>query len=203
LARHASLLDSLLPCVLLDRFRLRYVLKRELRWDPCLDIVGARLPNALVRRGAGDPAEIERVAALARGLEPDEGVVLFPEGTRFTAERRQRLLEHLDADGEAPRSRQAGSLRHTLPPRRGGVLALLDAAPLADVVILVHTGLEGAARLGDLWRGSLRGETLEVELWRIPRAAIPPDDAGREVWLDESWQRVDDWVDLRHRDRPR
>ena len=81
------------------RFRLRYVLKRELLWDPCLDLVGNRLPNAFVRRGVGDPGEIARVAALARGLERDEGVVLFPEGTRFTPERRQHLLDRLDARG--------------------------------------------------------------------------------------------------------
>jgi 1-acyl-sn-glycerol-3-phosphate acyltransferase len=197
LARHASLVDSLLPCVLMQEVRLRYVLKRELRWDPCLDIVGTRLPNAFVRRGVGDPAEIERVAALARGLTSDEGVVLFPEGTRFTAERRRRLLERFDAAGEAPRLHEASSLRHTLPPRRSGVLALLDAAPAADVVVLVHTGLEGAARLGDLWRGSLQGQTLEVELWRVPRAEIPSDAAGREAWLQDCWRKIDRWIDRR------
>jgi 1-acyl-sn-glycerol-3-phosphate acyltransferase len=197
LARHASLVDSLLPCVLLDTFRLRYVLKRELLWDPCLDIVGTRLPNAFVRRGVGDPAEIARVAALARDLERDEGVVLFPEGTRFTPERRQHLIERLDARGEAPRLREADALRHVLPPRRGGVLALLEAAPTADVVILAHTGLEDAARLSDLWRGSLLGGTIDVELWRVPRADIPTDAAGREAWLQDCWRRVDHWIESR------
>jgi 1-acyl-sn-glycerol-3-phosphate acyltransferase len=195
LARHASLVDSLLPCVLLDSFRLRYVLKRELLWEPCLDIVGTRLPNAFVRRGVGDPGEIARVAALARGLERDEGVVLFPEGTRFTPERRQHLIDRLDARGEAPRLHEAGSLRHVLPPRRGGVLALLEAAPTADVVILAHTGLEDAARLSDLWRGSLLRGTIDVELWRVPRTEIPADAAGREAWLQDCWRRVDQWVD--------
>ena len=32
--------------------RLRYVLKRELLWDPCLDIVGQRVPNIFVDRDA-------------------------------------------------------------------------------------------------------------------------------------------------------
>jgi 1-acyl-sn-glycerol-3-phosphate acyltransferase len=202
-ARHASLVDSLLPCVLLDRFRLRYVLKRELLWDPCLDLVGTRLPNAFVRRGLGDPAEIARVARLARGLERDEGVVLFPEGTRFTPERRQHLIDRLDARGEMPRLREAGALRHVLPPRRGGVLALLDAAPTADVVVLAHTGLEGAARLGDLWHGSLIGRTIEVEMWRVPRAEIPIDAAGREAWLEACWRRVDEWIERRPGSAPR
>jgi 1-acyl-sn-glycerol-3-phosphate acyltransferase len=201
LARHASLVDSLLPVVLLPRLRLRYVLKRELRWDPCLDLVGSRLPNAFVRRGARDPEEIERVRLLARDLAADEGVVLFPEGTRFTPERRRRLLERLDGERSAPRRREAGSLRHTLPPRRGGVLALLDAAPAAEVAIVVHAGLEGAARLGDLWRGALVGGTIEVAVWRVPRAAIPGDAGGREAWLDDCWRRVDDWIAERRRGR--
>ena len=49
----------LLAAALLSRphgVRLRYVLKRELLWDPCLDIVGHRLPNAFVRRGSRDTA---------------------------------------------------------------------------------------------------------------------------------------------------
>jgi hypothetical protein len=33
--------------------RLRWVMKRELLWDPCLDIVGNRLPNAFIRHPSG------------------------------------------------------------------------------------------------------------------------------------------------------
>jgi 1-acyl-sn-glycerol-3-phosphate acyltransferase len=197
LARHASVVDSLLPLVLLHPFRLRYVLKRELVWDPCLDLVGNRLPNAFVLRGIGDVGEIARVGALATGLGPDEGVVLFPEGTRFTPERREDLITRLDARGETPRLHEAGSLRHVLPPRRGGVLVMLEASPEADVIVLAHTGLEEAARLGDLWRGSLLGGEIEVEMWRVPRARIPPDAVGREAWLRECWRDVDDWVERR------
>ena len=107
------------------------------------------------------------------------------------------------ASGEAPRLREADALRHVLPPRRGGVLALLEAAPTADVVILAHTGLEDAARLGDLWRGSLVGGTIEVELWREPRAEIPADAAGREAWLQDCWRRVDQWIETRRGDQRR
>jgi hypothetical protein len=84
-----------------------------------------------------------------------------------------------------------------LPPRRGGVLALLDEAPDADVVLLAHTGLEEAARLGDLWSGSLQGGTIDVEMWRVPRARIPADAVGREAWLRDCWHTIDDWVERR------
>ena len=47
--------------------RLRYVLKRELLLDPCLDIVGNRLPNCFVARsGADAQADIDKVADARR-----------------------------------------------------------------------------------------------------------------------------------------
>ncbi|MDC0708578.1 hypothetical protein POL68_08865 [Stigmatella sp. ncwal1] len=47
------------------RGQLKYVLKRELLWDPCLDVVGRRLPNVFVERsGDRGKAEIEAVATL-------------------------------------------------------------------------------------------------------------------------------------------
>lgn len=55
--RPVSLGDTLLPSSILSKregLRLRFVLKSQLLWDPCLDIVGNRLPNCFVRRGAGD-----------------------------------------------------------------------------------------------------------------------------------------------------
>src|SRR5512146_2325489 len=64
LIRHASIVDNLLPAELVARphgIRLRYVLKRELLADPCLDIAGRRLPNYFVRRGTGAAQELERV----------------------------------------------------------------------------------------------------------------------------------------------
>ena len=51
--RHATVVDTLLPAALVSRpygIRLRYVLKQELRIDPCLDIVGDRMPNAFGTR---------------------------------------------------------------------------------------------------------------------------------------------------------
>ena len=53
--RHASLVDTLLPTVLVlrrHRIRLRYVLKRELLWDPALDLAGNVLPNYFLDRAS-------------------------------------------------------------------------------------------------------------------------------------------------------
>ena len=199
--RHASVVDTLLPAVLVSSRtgrRLRYVMKRELLWDPCLDIVGQRLPNAFVRRGqSGSAAEIERVRELARDLGPRDGVMLFPEGTRFTPRKRQQVLARLAESAEPKHVERGRALQHVLPPRLGGVLALLEEAPGVDVAFCVHTGFERLRTLNDLWSGELVGRTIEVEFWRIPAAQIPGERAARVDWLFDQWTRVDEWLETR------
>lgn len=201
LLRHASVVDTLLPAVLISRragLRLRYVMKRELLWDPCLDVAGQRLPNAFVRRGSGDgAAEIARVRELASGLGRDEGVVICPEGTRYTPERRRQVLARLAETAEPKLVERARALQNLLPPRFGGVAALLDAAPEADVLLCVHTGFEGVRGLGDLWSGALVGRPIQVQFWRLPAASIPREPAARLDWLFEQWQRLDAWLEAR------
>jgi 1-acyl-sn-glycerol-3-phosphate acyltransferase len=198
LPRHASVADTLLPAVLVSAphgIRLRYVLKRELLWDPCLDVVGNRLPNVFVRRGSEDSErEIAAVAALGRDLGADEGVLIYPEGTRWSREKRARVIERFRAAGDSERALRAERLHTVLPPRLGGPLALLDAAPEADVVFCAHTGLEGAATLADLWRGDLIGRTVCVRFWRVPRGEIPAERAARGAWLEAWWERMDAWI---------
>jgi 1-acyl-sn-glycerol-3-phosphate acyltransferase len=198
-ARHTSTADTVVPAYLLaNRFgiRLRYVLKRELLWDPCLDVVGVRLPNAFVdRSGAMPERQVAAVAELARGLEPDDGVLIYPEGTRFTPARRERALARLERSAPAEILARARRMTRVLPPRRGGPLALLAAAPGVDVVFLAHTGFEGAVSFGELLRGGLVGRTIRARLWRVAAADIPTDERERWIWLYEQWLRVDEWVE--------
>jgi 1-acyl-sn-glycerol-3-phosphate acyltransferase len=197
LMRHASLADSLLPAVVIAShgIRLRYVLKRELLWDPCLDVVGQRLPNAFIRRGSGDSAaELDRIAELGRNLAPDEGVLIYPEGTRFTPEKRARALERIAASGRPNLVARAHELTAVLPPRTAGVLALLDASTAADVLVLAHTGLEGLASVADILRLGASERHIHVRLWRVPRASIPAGPDARARWLYDEWARVDAFV---------
>ncbi len=197
LIRHASLADSLLPSVVLGArgVRLRYVLKRELLWDPCLDVVGQRLPNAFIRRGSGESAaELANIAALGRDLAPDEGVLIYPEGTRFTPAKRGRALERIASSGRPELLERAHALESVLPPRTAGVLSLLDAAAGADVLVLAHTGLEGLASVSDILRLGGSARRIRVRLWRVPRAAIPEASDARVRWLYDEWARVDAFV---------
>ncbi len=196
LLRHASIADTLLGAVLVQArhgTRLRYVLKHELLWDPCLDLVGHRTPNYFVRRNSPDSeAEILGVARLARNLGPGEGIVIFPEGTRFTPEKSARVRERIRESGNRELLALAEPLRHVLPPRLGGTLALLDAG--ADVVFGAHTGFEAAGTFWNLWGGSLVGRVIRARFWCVPAAEIPAGRDARTRWLFEHWARVDAWV---------
>jgi 1-acyl-sn-glycerol-3-phosphate acyltransferase len=196
--RHASTADIALPNVLISAptgVVLRYVLKRELLWDPCLDVAGHRLVNCFIRRGSGNAErEIAAVRSLGEGLGPDDGVLIYPEGTRFTPAKQARALERIRATGHADRIARAEKFERVLPPRLGGPVALLDEAPDADVLFVAHTGLDGARTMADFLNGALVGATVRVAFWRVANADVPRDPEARERWLFDEWQRVDEWV---------
>ena len=194
--RHASVADTLLPAVFIanpNGLKLRYVLKHELLLDPCLDIVGNRLPNSFVRRNSGDSF---RVVELMRELGPRDGVIIYPEGTRFTDAKRAIIIEQLERKGEAYLAEKARALTNVLPPRLGGPLNLLESNEAADVVFCAHFGFDGVVDLRDCFRGSLIGRVVKVRFWRVPFASIPTTRETRTEWLFENWERVDRWVGL-------
>lgn len=159
LIRHVSMADTLLPSVFITRpfgTRLRYVLKSGLLWDPCMDVVGHRIPNVFVKRGAGR-ADIEskRIAEMVRGMGSHDGALIYPEGTRFSPTRRIRSLERIKAGGDNELLQRAEKLRHVLPPRLSGLNAILDSAPNVDIVMIAHVGFEGTRSLASLWRGEM------------------------------------------------
>lgn len=192
--RHASVADTLLPAVFIGNrngLKLRYVLKHELLLDPCLDIVGNRLPNCFVRRDSGDSY---RVVELIKDLGPRDGLIIYPEGTRFTEGKRERIIEELARKGEMYLSERAGALKNVLPPRLGGPLNLLEENKSADVVFCAHFGFDGVVDLRDFLGGSLVGRVVRVRFWRVPFASIPSTREARTEWLFEHWGRVDEWV---------
>jgi 1-acyl-sn-glycerol-3-phosphate acyltransferase len=201
LLRHASIGDTPLAPVYLARhagLRLRYVAKSELRNDPIFDVIGSRTRSAFVERGSAHAArEIEAVCALLDELGPRDAIVIYPEGTRFSTEKRARVLARLADQLEPALLARARGLRHVLPPRLGGPIALLERNPGADVVFCTHVGYEGAATFGDLLGGRAIGQRVEVEFRRVKYAQIP---TGREAlvrWLYDEWARVDAWIDER------
>lgn len=190
LSRHASMVDTLLPATIISRhsgIRLRYVLKKELLVDPALDIAGNRLPNVFIERGSGEATERAAIRALAEDLGPKDGILIYPEGTRFSEAKLKRL------QGKPGSTPSTTELRKVLPPRPGGTLAILEATD-ADVVVLAHRGLEGLATAREIWAGDLVGSRISVRMWRIGREKIPSGRSEQVDWLHALWAEIDDWV---------
>lgn len=198
LERHTSLVDPVLPAVFMtadSALALRWVAKRELLWDPLVEILAHRVRSVFVRRGSRDHVhEIEHVASLGRDLGPHDAVVMFPEGTRFSPAKRARAIATAEAAGEGLLAERAERLRHVLVPHEGGAFALLDAAPDADVVFCAHTGLEAAGHLADLVSGAMLGKDLRVRFWRVPAREVPRTQAARSEWLEAWWETMDRWL---------
>lgn len=198
LSRHASLADSLLSawaiCCESDLWP-RYVLKRELLFDPCLDIVGLRVPNHFLDRESADgDGELDALRRLAVGIGARSVAVIFAEGTRSNPRKRQRALEKI-GERDPDRARRLAGLRRLLPPRPGGASALVEGAPQADVVLAWHTGFDGLDTFGGILdRLSRPLPPVRFVVRRVPRAEVPAGD-GFVEWLDRQWLEMDTEVD--------
>lgn len=191
-AQHASLIDALIPVWLLGQvgMRPRYVLKDGLQLDPCLDIVGNRLPNHFIDRDPSDStAETAALERLAEGLGRRDACVIFPEGRITTAATRAAAVERI-AGREPARLPLASGLRVLAPVRPAGTAALLHGAPQADLVFVTHTGLEALQRLADAPKRIPLRRPVRIQVSRLPRREIPHNSAFTG-WLDIQWARLD------------
>ncbi len=192
-SRHASLADSLVSAYSMGNaagLRPRYVLKRELMADPCLDVVGHRLPNYFLDRGSSDQSgELRGIAQLGHDLGPEDVAVIFVEGTRANPKKREKILASM-AERSPERAGRLAALRHLLPPKPAGALTLLESAPNADVVIAGHTGFDGLDTFGGMLKRLEAGAGV-ARMWfvRIPRNEVPTE--GVIEWLDERWLELD------------
>jgi 1-acyl-sn-glycerol-3-phosphate acyltransferase len=195
LVRHAGLGDSflLLHLLLTEAGLLPHtVLKGVLRADPCLDVLLGRVPHCFLPPAHGTAEDA--IAELAAGLRPHDGLVIFPEGGNFTPRRHQRAVARLRRLGQYRRAARAARLHYVLPPRDGGSLAALAAAPTADVVFVAHAGLDVIASPRAAWSFLPFRRPVRVHWWRIPAADIPDGDDARSEWLLGQWERMDRWT---------
>ncbi|WP_131740659.1 1-acyl-sn-glycerol-3-phosphate acyltransferase [Actinomadura roseirufa] len=193
LSRHAGPGDALLLVHhLLTGYgrRPRVVMKAALQLDPCVDLAGNRLPNAFVTPGQGT-APVER---LATGLGRRDALVIFPEGGNFTPGRRHRAIRRLTRQNRRREAARAARMTHLMPPRPGGVLAALAAAPAADVVFVAHAGLQDMITVADIWRRVPLTTPVRVRWWRVSAADVPRVPADQVDWLYTHWERADAWI---------
>ncbi len=196
IGRHASHADAFLPAWVLgtrQHRNLRYVIAEGLTWAPAFNLFGARLPNVFVNRDKSHaPADLSPLARLAATAADNDAIIIFPEGQFFTPARQARAVARIADPVQSARARRLVNL---LPPRPGGTIALLDAAPTADVIVIAHVGLERFQTARDFWRNVPIPQPVMVDIRRIPAGEVPrhaPDTTMR--WLTDVWQDMDDWI---------
>jgi 1-acyl-sn-glycerol-3-phosphate acyltransferase len=198
LVRHSSTADTVLAAVLAAKNKgllLRYVLKQELLWDPCLDVVGNRLPNVFINRSGRETAkELGKIKQLTVGLTRTDGVLLYPEGTRFHPDKLKRSVNRLETSGAAVLFEKASRMRYVLPPKPGGFLTVFQNLEAVDVVFCAHTGFEGASNFAKFFNGELIGQTIHVKFWRVPWNEVPRVMEKQVEWLYDQWLILDQWL---------
>jgi len=198
-ARHAGPGDALrlMKIVFRDMGRRCHAIgAAKLQWDPFLDISGERLGfHYLLQTPKDTMAELDKIRQLTAQMGDDETLVLCPEGGNYTPKRRERRISLERSRGREERAEIAESLKHTLLPKTGGVMAAIEGAPDATVVFLGHAGLDDIHSFRSLWQLIPLNRTVVAHGWTVPLDELPDDRDGRAEWLIEQWRRVDDWID--------
>lgn len=197
LARHVSLADAVMSSWVVGsllRKKPRYVLKNELKIDPCLDVFGHQLPNYFIDRASSDVAsELMGIQQMAMNLSESDVAVIFPEGTRANHSKRSSRLTQLQQRSPL-RYEVLSSLRHLIPPKPAGAMALLQSVPRANVLTLTHSGLEGLDSFASILRNFGKNIVkVRVHISQFDRAIVPNGDAF-VAWLDDQWVKMDNIV---------
>ncbi len=203
IARHASNVDAIIPASLFTNRLNRsahHVLKAELRYAASMDLFGLPLGNYFVSRDKNTDAELVQLERLASIVQPEGGLVIFPEGTFATPESRARIRASLERKGETEAVALTDELKSLLPPKPAGVLALLRARPDAVPVVLAHRGLDNVASFQGLRDSVPLTAPVVVRWWPT---APPPDAHDEQVrWLQDEWRRADGWINSDDLDPP-
>lgn len=197
LARHTSFFDALIPATVLSHrndLLAHHVVTQGLRYAPCIDIVGHRLPNRFISRDPGEgSAELGPIEHVGTHLDERSGAIIFPEGTFRSPGRFERAVRRIRRR-DPERADRAATLEHVLPPRSSGTFALLAGAPAADVVICANTGFEGFGSIKAIVARPHADRPIVIETRRIDRSGIPDDPDAFNEWLFERYVEIDRWV---------
>ena len=185
LANHRSWADVLLvQSVVATRGPIvNFLTKRELLWVPIFGLIVFAFDFPAVRRRSrpgADPAsrredDRRRVSEAAASLLDSPAAILsFAEGTRFT---------------EARRRARGGRYARLLPPRAGGLGAMIEAlAPGGGAIVDVTLVYPGSATLWTFLGGAAGPVTIHWE--KTPIEALAPERIPD--WLNERWRRKDE-----------
>lgn len=158
---------------------LQFVIKAELIWVPvlgwiCLAMNFPRLSRKRdAKSRAADRGRVQS-ASLTLSEEPG-GLLIFPEGTRSTASKREA----------------SGSVyTHLMRPKSGGMSVIGDSMP--SQTPLLDIGVRYQAGDVDCWRcmsGAVKTIAVRVDGFRLDEIESTAD------WLNQRWLVKDNWME--------
>jgi hypothetical protein len=167
----------------------------KLQWEPLYDVMLNRVPNRFIRH---DPANrqhyVDTITDLASGLGNRDAFVLFPEGKDFTPRVRTRAIDYLRTKGHASAADRAERMTYVLPPRHNGVLAAMNGAPDAEVVLVAHSVLEDVGTFRELWNRVPFDRPVAARYWRMDPSEVPHAEEELIAWLYGWWEQIDGWI---------
>ncbi|MCY3928105.1 MAG: acetyltransferase [Acidobacteria bacterium] len=185
LANHRSWADILIvqSVVATSGPIVKFLCKRELLYVPIFGLIILAFDFPVLRRRSrrgSDPAhrrEDDRrrvTAASAALLDSPAAILSFAEGTRFTEAKREAL---------------GGPYEDLLPPRAGGLAAMIEAlAPGEGTIVDLTLAYSRAVSFWEFLGGA--AGPVNVRWETIPIADVPPERA--QEWLNDRWRRKDE-----------
>ncbi len=188
IANHQSWADSfLIQSAIATRGPIvKMLVKQQLMWVPPLSLIFWAYDFPRLKRRSAHPADepqrrqmdVQRIRVACERLKRAPGAMLvYPEGTRFSAEKHARL---------------ASPYAHLLPPRAGGFEILVEALQdVADSVLDITIRYPQSSSFWHFLSGSLDEPTLAMDAVPLSGIASPAD------WLMARWTEKDQQLDRR------
>ncbi|MGI9322145.1 MAG: 1-acyl-sn-glycerol-3-phosphate acyltransferase [Pseudomonadales bacterium] len=177
IANHQSWFDVplLLQVVTVEgKLIVKFFVKQELVWVPVIGWICIAMNFPRLRRGQtpdSQQKDRETIEQLSKTLARESGALqIFPEGTRFTAQKREA---------------QNSPYQHLLRPKPGGVKYSLASAPPGTPVVDITFVYDGDS---NFWH-CLHGGTKKIRAY-IKVIEGAESDTARE-WLGDRWREKD------------
>jgi 1-acyl-sn-glycerol-3-phosphate acyltransferase len=145
----------------------------------------------------------DEIGDLARQLDDNDALVIFPRAGNFTEHRRARA--HRAAAARGPHRRRPARRAHALRP---GALSPAACWPRStwparrDVVWVAHTGTDHLFTVADVWRALPTDMVIRMRWWQVPAGEVPAGRDARIAWLFTWWHHIDAWIGEQRGERP-
>lgn len=191
MSNHQSSLDWLMACSLAayakSLRRIRFIMKQELHWVPCIGYYMKAVGHIYVRRQGFKQEKLMESLSVINEMKRPFWLAIFPEGTRYNPENHKAIAE---SEEHAAQFKQ-GTLKHQLTPRPKGTWLMIKnmrskmSAVYSVTVVYEQDEPKGQRRKAPTATDVLAGVCSNVHLHvkRIPMEEVPDDEATFLHWL--------------------